>query len=534
MEPNQNIEPNMPSQEPQPIQNPQPQPVFKPEPINQPAPTVVQPMSAPIQSPITSVPPQVGGQGSKSHGLLWSIIILVLILISGGAYYFYYTSHQLLYSNSEQKSIKTLSLTELLKVEKVATPAEEKNYDEYLSRKVDAEKINSDPTNPYVQSGNVAVQAGEYGDITVAFSPIPNTNLENKNVFVNFSSVKDSDGVEMFDAESAFETDSFFTDATPDLHSDPVPYMTVKRAPHLTGGQDNSSSDIAYVKGEVEFKLPIGISSSKLTVANLSKAAATANGTTTLTKLTKGTAEFNYDGFQDKLISVSGYDVNNKPLDCSVSSSGATKGYSVTTYVVDCHDSVNDPVISYITVSDASAVIDKKVPFEADFNKGDSVATTSVNTSATTSVNGSAQATKPTNTTNNSSVISGTGAVSESDKALIVEAKVKMFEVFTSKDVSKIRSYIKDASVAANDQAQIASLDKMSDKEVLSMADFLSKIAFGGMNTAVDVRNALNAKTVSWSRDIKNGKEHVIISFPQQKDGSKTTLDAGKIGGVWY
>jgi len=104
-------------------------------------------------------------------------------------------------------------------------------------------------------------------------------------------------------------------------------------------------------------------------------------------------------------------------------------------------------------------------------------------------------------------------------KQVILEAMIKTYDIFASKDLQKMRSYMINAATTDEEKAKVAS---STDKDLLIVADFMTGFI---ERPSLDIANNENAiwKLVKDNAEvkIKNGKDSV-------------TYRARKIGGVWY
>ncbi|MEN9647727.1 MAG: hypothetical protein RLY57_531 [Candidatus Parcubacteria bacterium] len=161
---------------------------------------------------------------------------------------------------------------------------------------------------------------------------------------------------------------------------------------------------------------------------------------------------------------------------------------------------------------------------------------TQATTSAVTSV---ATSTAPTimATTSAVSKYKHNDGISDEERSLVIESKVRMFEVLSSRDIIKIRAYLNEGIKASGDEKQLSDISNLSDKNLLSMVNMIIDFGFPGINNTQDLKGVLLSDKTVWTKDIKNGFEHVSIKIDSPVQGAVSgtlTLEAFKFGNVWY
>lgn len=461
---------------------------------------IVTPNPTPAPVPTTSVNPESHSSTKK----IFIIVGFLLVLAAIGGYFFLYGS------SIFKKPIVLLTPLEVVKNIDNNISINSEGYDEYFSRRIDANELGTDSGLTFVQSENMAVAVdGQY--VHIAFSPVPNVSADNS-VLIKLSSVLDQKGNEVLDVTSSLESDPFFIRATPEGNADPIPYMVVDRSAHLIEGVSSANFQASYVKGELIFNLPLDIKSTKIFATDLNIPFVTSNATTTIINVTPNEINFTYDGFQNRMVSAHVYDKAGSKIECPSMSRSSDDGYDVGEYYLYCDE---ESIIDSIFISDATGFYSKKIPFEIRINDG---VVPVVTQDAKIEVSEKLDKKE----------------LSAEDKKLVIESKVRMFEVFSTKDVAKIRAYLDEGAKASGDPKQINDISNMSDKDLLFFTNLLVSVGFQGMKNSQDIRNVLNSDKTTWTKNIEKGHEHMKMVINIDDSEENITLEAFKFGDIWY
>jgi hypothetical protein len=266
---------------------------------------------------VPTSPVSAGTNKPDSKKVLIIVITIVVLVIAaiGGYFIFSNNSKSKVVTNSQPATPKTLSPADMSK----PIVASEKDYDYYLSQVL---PVASFVSQGFTAASPAVVKMGDYGDLNVGLPLIPNINLSDGAIIVNFDSIKDKTGKEILDKENSFETDPFFTHLSDkQIYSDPVVYIGGTRNPSLISGAQGS--DIATMSGKIILNLPVNMYVAELTSSDIGKTIKTTNGSLLLKSInaTKDDSGaditnivFNYTGFENKIYYVGAYDANDSLL----------------------------------------------------------------------------------------------------------------------------------------------------------------------------------------------------------------------------
>jgi hypothetical protein len=137
-------------------------------------------------------------------------------------------------------------------------------------------------------------------------------------------------------------------------------------------------------------------------------------------------------------------------------------------------------------------------------------------------------------TTTTASSYKHNDSISDEERSLVVESKVNMFEILSSKDIIKIRAYLDEGIKASGNEKQLSDISNLSDKNLLSMVNMILSFGFPGIENSQDLINILISDKTVWTKDTKDGFEHVNMVIDIDDTDEHTTLEAFKFGNVWY
>jgi hypothetical protein len=368
-------------------------------------------------------------------------------------------------------------------------------------------------------SGTRALLADGYTDAAGAFvkleddkiqvrlpGTIPNMLLlPDGKADVRIHAVSDASGASLFDPKSSLETDAFFTAVDLKELSEPVYHFAGSRTISLVSGAD--PANVATASGEVVLQLPVGLSTlsmmasdtgrelkgiGKATLSHWEVVPPSEDADSTTTNVT-----VSYDGFQEKLIGIEGFDAAGKQLDTPSRSSLGRQGLES-----DDYDITFDGVPSVVKVFEADHVLTKSFPFTV-----------------------SNASSMPTSADGTDGTASGTASGVNQD---VIDAAVHVSTVLTSEDPKQIRDLLHQVATAMNDAEKLTELKKMTDKDVLDLASTLNDLSLPG--TPDQIRTEMQSTRASWKWA---GADSVDVTY-RDTDGTSYTQTFQRSNGVWF
>lgn len=186
-------------------------------------------------------------KGDSHIGKIIIGIIIALILAAGSIFAVGY------YMKSQLEGMFTfLAPMQDNKPAAAAISLEESEYDEYLSASVEGLEAKYD--GAVTRSGPVFI-AFDSMWLDVAIPVIPNVEGVSEQSHLTFKHIWSKDGRDIYDRESTFEKDLFFTDLGFKKIENPLHLHATRSASLVSGTKD---SDIAKIEGTVILKLPVG------------------------------------------------------------------------------------------------------------------------------------------------------------------------------------------------------------------------------------------------------------------------------------
>jgi len=271
----------------------------------------------PVTPSPTTPPIQISGEkNNKKLSAIITIVVLSLVLLFEIGYVFN-DKVNFFGKLTVERGNKDLTPADMARPIKVG----EAGYDYYLSKAL--------PADVFASKGFVAASPAvvklEDGFLTVGLPLVPNVNLSEDAIIVNFDSAKDKNGKELLDKESSFEQDTFFTHLSGmEIYSEPVVYLDGGRSMQLISQAKNS--EVASVSGKIILNLPVDLYTAELTSKNIGKTIKTPNGSLTLKSMSTSADKdgdaitsivFHYAGFKEKMYFAKAYSADDAQLDLS-------------------------------------------------------------------------------------------------------------------------------------------------------------------------------------------------------------------------
>jgi len=439
-----------------------------------------------------------GGNGNKKVTI--GIIVLVIIIALGVAVFLLNQNHSSSATNDEQVTAYTLD--EIQKP--LSVTAEEYNSIKPLSLSVDQIPEGA------VVAGPAYVSLKNY-KISLISSPVPNVNNSRSSSLVMIDNVTDRNG----NVYAGDEPDEdFFTDINWDfIDTEPIGLrMFGSRNWYHPKDKDLKDQDIANITGRLVFNLPIDITEMTFDTSEIG-VTKTVNGVSiTLDEIGERNADaffydeesqvnpnseketfvkYTYSGkvsLYSDLIAYSSADNTKSLKNESIRVRSTSDGDTETTLTETFSEPVGK-IIFYI----AKDIYHVEYPF-------------SINNPEPKQISGA-------------DIENGEqGSISE--KELIIEGMLRTLNVFKSKDIEKIRTYIKKTSSIQTD-ADNEMFEKMTDKEIIDFASLIVDVSIS--------EEKLRSPDAIWQ--IGETEATVEIS---DGEGGTSSQTAQKIDGVWY
>ncbi|OGZ84434.1 MAG: hypothetical protein A2528_00840 [Candidatus Staskawiczbacteria bacterium RIFOXYD2_FULL_37_9] len=352
-------------------------------------------------------------------------------------------------------------------------------YKPYLQKKIIEELVASfgvDMPSPYVVSGPFIVSPS-YNGINIITSTKASEILNaKKEIDVRFLSVLDSNGQEVLDKESSFETKPFWTKKMLDKSNDPVEHYKADRSISVL---ENFSGEFSAITGTIYIDSIQGQKTYSFSKDQLSSLSSSSDS-----KIKIGEFEENYltvivSGDLNKLVSVTAYDSSNNELERE-GKGDADGGLNVY---------YETAKIDKLVVIYANNIVRKAYPFTL---KIDVPENSKINETASDNI-------------------------STEEKKQIIKSLAYMYDLLSTKNVSKIRDFFMQQVPESADE-----INATIDEEILSAAEMIT--LFGK-----PTEDLLTDPNATWSIDGDTAK----IEIKNEDGSASSSFSIEKINGVW-